>query len=89
MFTQADVLTVNHGHSYIDYVCAMCFWEHMEMVVIVSGAAIWGVCDKLPDYAGVRHMIQEASETGCLKDGHVIMLSLIGYKLNKQTNQKH
>ena len=47
-----------------------------------------GICDKLPDYAGVRQMIQEASETGFLKDGHVIMLSLIGYKLNKQTNQK-
>ena len=41
MFTQADVLIVNHGHSYIDYVCAMCFWEHVEMFVIVSGAAIW------------------------------------------------
>ena len=33
-------------------------------------------------------MIQEASETGFLKDGHVIMLSLIGYKLNKQINQR-
>ena len=39
MFTQSDVLIVNHGHSYIDYVCAMCFWEHMEMFVIMSGAA--------------------------------------------------
>ena len=48
MFTQADLLIVNHGHSYIDYVCAMCFWEHVEMVVIVSGAAILGVCDTLP-----------------------------------------
>ena len=47
-----------------------------------------GECDKLPDYAGVRQMIQEASETGFFKDGHVIMLSLIGYKLNKQTNQR-
>ena len=35
-------------------------------------------------------MKQEASETGFLKDGNVIMLSLIGYKLNKQTHQsKH
>ena len=42
MFIQADVLIVNHGHSYIDYVCAMCLWEHVEMFVIVSGAAIWG-----------------------------------------------
>ena len=25
----------------IDYVCAMWFWEHVEMFVIVSGAAIW------------------------------------------------
>ena len=33
-------------------------------------------------------MKQEASETGFLKDGHVIMLSLIGYKLHKQTNQR-
>ena len=41
MFTQADLLIVNHDHSYIDYDCAMCFWEHMEMFVIVSGAAIW------------------------------------------------
>ena len=41
MFTQADLLIVNHGHSYIDYVCAMCFSEHVEMFVIVSGAAIW------------------------------------------------
>ena len=41
MFTQADLLIVNHGHSYIDYVCAMCFWEQVEMFVIVSGAAIW------------------------------------------------
>ena len=41
MFTQADLLIVNHGHSYIDYECAMCFWEHVEMFVIVSGAAIW------------------------------------------------
>ena len=41
MFTQADVLMVNHGHSYIDYVCVMCFWKHVEMFVIVSGAAIW------------------------------------------------
>ena len=47
-----------------------------------------GVCDKLPDYAGVRQMKQEASETGFLKDGHVIMLSLIGYTLNKQTNER-
>ena len=47
-----------------------------------------GVCDELPDYAGVIQMIQETSETGFLKDGHVIMLSLIGYKLNKQTNQR-
>ena len=41
MITQADVLMVNHGHSYIDYVCAMCFSEHVEMFVNVSGAAIW------------------------------------------------
>ena len=35
-------------------------------------------------------MKQAASETGFLKDGHVIMLSLIGYKLTKQTNKnKH
>ena len=35
-------------------------------------------------------MKQAASETGFLKDGHVIMLSLIGYRytLNKQTNQR-
>ena len=47
-----------------------------------------GVCNKLPDYAGDRQMIQEASETEFLKDGHVIMMSLVGYKLNKQTNQR-
>ena len=41
MFTQTDLLIVNNGHSYIDYVCAMCFWEHVEMFVIVAGAAIW------------------------------------------------
>ena len=41
MFTQADLLIVNHGHSYIDYVYVMCFWEHVEMFGIVSGAAIW------------------------------------------------
>ena len=41
MFTQVDLLIVNHGHSYIDYACAMCFWEHMERFVIMSGAAIW------------------------------------------------
>ena len=43
MFTQADLLivNVNHDHSYIDYVCAMCLWEHVEMFVIMSGAAIW------------------------------------------------
>ena len=41
MFTQADLLIVNHGHSYFDYDCAMCFSEHVEMFVIVSGAAIW------------------------------------------------
>ena len=42
MFTQADLLIVNHGHSYmyIDYDCAICFWEHVDMFVIVSGAAI-------------------------------------------------
>ena len=33
-------------------------------------------------------MKQAASETGVLKDGHAIMLSLIGYKLNNQTNQR-
>ena len=89
MITQADVLMVNHGHSYIDYVCAMCFSEHVEMFVIVSGAAIWVYATNyLTMRAGVRQMIQEASETGFLKDGHVIMLSLIGYKLNKQTNQR-
>ena len=47
-----------------------------------------GMRKKLPDYAGVRQMIQEASETGFLKDGHVIILLLIGYKQNKQINQK-
>ena len=41
MFTQADLLIVNHSHSYIGYVCAMCFWEHAEMFVTASGAAIW------------------------------------------------
>ena len=81
MFTQADLLIVNHGHSYIDYVCAMCFWEDMEMFVIVSGAAIWV-------YAIIIIIIIAASERGFLKDGHVIMLSLIGYKLNLQTNQR-
>ena len=40
MFTQPDLLIVNHGHSYSDSVCAMCFWEHVEMFVIVSGAAM-------------------------------------------------
>ena len=35
MFTQAELLIVNHGHSYIDYDCAMCFWDHVEMFVIV------------------------------------------------------
>ena len=40
MFTQADLLIVNHGNSYIDYFCAMCFWEHVEMFVIMSGAAM-------------------------------------------------
>ena len=29
----------------------------------------------------------ETSERGFLKDGHVIMLQLIGYKLNKQINE--
>ena len=28
-------------YTSCDYVCAMCFWEHVEMFVIVSGAAIW------------------------------------------------
>ena len=46
-----------------------------------------GVCDKLPNWAGVRQMKQAASETGFLRDGHVIMLSLIGYKLNKQIKE--
>ena len=41
MFTQADLLIVNHGHSYFDYDCAMCFSEYVKMFVIVSGAAIW------------------------------------------------
>ena len=45
MFTKADLLIVNndvnHGHSNIYYDCAMCFSEHVEMFVIVSGAAIW------------------------------------------------
>ena len=41
MFIQADLLIVNHGHSYFDYDCAMCFSEHVGMFVIVSGAAIW------------------------------------------------
>ena len=36
----------------------------------------------------IRQMEQEASETGFVNDGHVIMLSLIGYKLNKHTNQR-
>ena len=47
----------------------------------------------LCDYAGVRQMKQEASETRflktpSLKDGHVIMRLLIGYKIYKQTNQR-
>ena len=41
MFTQADLLIVNHGHIYIDYVCAMCFWEHVDMFVMVPDAVIW------------------------------------------------
>ena len=61
------------------------------MIEPCASGSMWecllGVCDKLPDYAGVRQLKQEASKTGFLKDGHVIVLSLIGYKLNKQTNQ--
>ena len=41
MFTQPDLLIVNHGNSYSDYVCVMCFCEHVAMFVIVAGAAIW------------------------------------------------
>ena len=43
----------------------------------------FGLCDKLPNWAGVGRMKQAASEKGFLKHGHVIMLSLIGYKPNK------
>ena len=39
--TQPDLLIVNHDHSCSASVCAMCFWEHVEMFVIVSGPAIW------------------------------------------------
>ena len=34
MFTQADLLIVNHGHSYIDYDCAMCFWESIFVIIV-------------------------------------------------------
>ena len=71
MFTQADLLIVNHDHSYSDSVCAMCFWKHVEMFVIVSGAAIW------------VYAIFEGC--ACYQ---VIVLSPIGYKRDKQTNQR-
>ena len=80
MFTQADLLIVNQGHSYIDYVCAMCFWEPVEMFVIVAGGAIW---------VYVTNYLTKWRQTGFLEDGHVIMLSLIGYKLNQQTKQRY
>ena len=84
MFTKADWLIVNHGHSYIDYVCAMCFWEHVEMYVIVSGAAIWVyatnyLIEQVSDEWNRRPVREEFWRMG------IIMLSLIGYKLNEQT----
>ena len=39
--TYADLLIVNYDYIYSDSVCAMCFWEHVEMFVIVAAAAIW------------------------------------------------
>ena len=85
MFTQADLLIVIMATVTL-IMFAPCASGSTWNVCYRVRCCHLGVCDKLPNWAGVGRMKQVASEKWFLKDGHVIMLSLIGYTLN-QTNK--
>ena len=51
MFTQADLLIVNYGHSYFDYDCAMCFSEPGEALVLFTGGGSPGAVKTYPNSA--------------------------------------
>ena len=59
MFTQADLLIVNHGHTYIDFDCAMCqFFYRVRCCHL-------GVCDfgliECPKYEEYRKSLFESA----------------------------